>query len=350
MLPNFEKFVQAQRKLFDNSHKQPHELKQYGYQILKAGLDTSRNYMNPDFMSLPMNDCEHLRALTPEQVSVLTAHFFAQLYIHVMNGEIDVIHHNSKAADLLFSRASDEWTVLLQESSEEHDHVITFRSVSLGLLGNTGVPPVGAGRYGPLFRWLTAYLAAEQHNLSAQAYGALTLSVRFLANLELKRQELYLHADSPDGTLHPAAVAITDGHRTDESRHTATSWEFGTGFFRSCSESDKHLIRGLLAGRLDEMLNRHFSDRAQNEANGNTKCAIYCLDKALQHPAFSSFPVTVDQLRESWRQKSIACHYSDSYKKSIAWFAKQWIRFVDEFQIQPTQVDSSWTHFRRQAA
>jgi len=350
MLPNFERFVQAQRKLYDSSHKQPHELKPYGYQILKAGLDPSRNYLNPDFMSLPLNDCEYLSRLTPEQISVLSAHFFAQLYTHVMNGEIDVIHHNSKAADLLFSRGSDEWTVLLQESSEEHDHIITFRSLILGLLGNVGVPPVGAGRYGPLFRWLTSYLAAEQHNLTANAYGALTLSVRFLANLELKRQELYLHADAPEGTVHAAAVAITDGHRTDESRHTATSWEYGTGFFQGCNDADRRLIRGLLAGRLGEMLNRHFSDRAQNEINGNAKCAIYCLDKALQHKAFADFPVTVDQLRESWRSRSIGCYYSESYSKSIKWFAKQWLRFVDEFEIRPDTPDSSWNRFRQLAS
>jgi hypothetical protein len=349
-MTSFEKFAAAQRKLYDQAHTHAHELKPLGYQILRTGLDTSRNYVNPDFMSLPLHECQFLKELTPEQMSVVTAYFFAQVYTHVMNGEIDVVQHNSKAADLLFPRASDEWTVLLQESSEEHDHIITFRCINQGLTGDNGVPPVQAGRYGPLFRWLTAYLAKEESNLSAQEYGALTLSVRFLANLELKRQELYLHADAPAGSLHEVAVAITDGHRTDEARHTATSWEYGTGFFRDCSDSERQHIRGLLADRLGEMLDRHFSDRAQNEANGNTRCAIHCLNKAMQHPSFSGFPATMDQLKASWRDNSYALGRSDSYKKSLKWFAKQWMRFVDKFEVQPHTPDSAWQRFREMAS
>jgi hypothetical protein len=351
MIPNVDKFAAVQRKLYDVAHRTPHELKPLGYQILNTGLDPSRNYVDPDFMSLPLHDCEHLRRLSPEQTAVVTAYFFAQLYTHVMNGEIDVIHHNSTAADMCFERASNAWTVLFQESSEEQDHVITFRAVNLGLCGDVGVPPAKAGRYGPLFRWLTDYLAREGKNLRAQTYGGLTLSVRFLANLELKRQELYLHAGAAKETLHEVAVAITDAHRTDEARHTATSWEYGTGFFKECSEGDQAMIRGLLTDRLTEMLDRHYSDRALTEANGNTRCAVHCLGRALKLPAFADFPLTIDQLKESWIARSLSTAHSESYTKSLKWFANQWMRFVDEFKLAPPNPgDASWQRFRQAAA
>lgn len=127
-----------------------------------------------------------------------------------------------------------------------------------------------------------------------------------------------------------------------EARHTATSWEYGTGFFRDCTDGEKHHIRGLLADRLSEMFDRHFSDRAQNEANGNTRCATHGLNKALRHPAYAGFPATIEQLKASWRDKSYECGRSDSYKKSLKWFAKQWMRFVDKFEIRPNRADSAW--------
>ena len=109
-MPDFQRFAATQRKLYDRAHHASHELKPLGFEIQRAGLNTSRYYLNPDFMSLPFEDCEILGRLTAEQVSVVTAYFYAQLYAHVMNGEIDVVQHNARAADLLFERASDEWT------------------------------------------------------------------------------------------------------------------------------------------------------------------------------------------------------------------------------------------------
>ena len=310
------RLTKIQNKLFERAHTKPLELKFLAIALNKQGIQGDKLYSNPEMIPLPMRNCEYLMSLNARQQAIISAAYFANFYKAVANSESQTLVSNMGVADKVFEPYSDEYMVMHQETSEELDHIWSFRTVHSMVSRETGVhqsfnePGFFCGKVGAMpqsefetldtrFTFdtehketLLSLLKSDRfhHTLSEQWHsqdrpwryrtlrfligdairmlpaetvqqhglGGLWLLYRYISNVELKQAEAYLF-DAPEKfDYEPLAFEINQGHLEDEARHYTTSFDLGLEIYNAASPAAQDLIRQMLKTVLEDYISASF--------------------------------------------------------------------------------------------
>lgn len=360
------KLTAIQNRLFERAHAEPMELKFLGIALSNQGIIGNALYANPNMMPLPLQRCEHLKSLSSRQVAILTACFFASFYKTVANSESQALVSNMAAAEKLFDPYSDEYMILHQETSEEMDHIWTFRAAYNMVARETGTSePFDAPGF---FRGVvgsipqrdynsidTQFTLTEEHlrilellqkngglqvllnemkqggrdfryraqhfligdamrllppnEVQALGLGGLWLLIRYIANVELKQGESYLFADQEKFNYEPLAYSINQGHLHDEARHYTTSFDIGLALYQAASPEAQAFIRELTRMTIEDYIKGQFlifPEMLDADKKGILTVTLhFCkqtLTMALSHPELSDKQTNIDDLMASWGQ------------------------------------------------
>jgi hypothetical protein len=338
---DIQRLLTLQGRLFENAHKQPTELKSLGIQMKTEGMRLETLYCNPSFMLLPLHDCPHLSRLTREQTSALTATYFASAYAEIASSETLALKYNMLVAERVFPKYSDDYMILFEETDEEFDHIITFRSICQALLGRGDVIGVDHFRHlKPAYSTFDRYV----DRLCPHGFGALYLLMRYLLNLALKQMEGFMASNLQSERANPIAMEIIRGHARDEARHLTTSLELGLGLLERATPQSRTLVSSVLRISVYSMVDARFS--ADLAAVWHHEAGLAVLARTLEHPAFDGFPVTADALATFWRSEDVPLRSSSEYESSRRWLAGQIARLVERMGLKLTARGESFERYR----
>jgi hypothetical protein len=338
---NVEKLLSIQAKLFDNAHKNPSELKSLGMAMRRQGIDTSTFYCNPAFMLLPFDHCPQLSQLSAQQMSVLTATYFAAAYAEIASSETLALRYNMMVTEAVFPTYSDNYMILFNETDEEFDHIITFRNVCQAIVGRGDV--IGVDHFQhlrPVYDTFDRY----KDRLCPNGFGAMYLLMRYLLNLALKQLEGFMTADLPAGKTNPLALEIIAGHAQDEARHMTTSLELGMGLWERATPKSRDLVSSVLRISIYSMIDKRFSSNIPKVWHHLASQAV--LKRALEHTAFADFPMTVPELVASWESNGIPIASSPEFESSRRWLSAQIAHLVRRMNLQLTPSGESFERYQ----
>lgn len=365
-IPLDAKLTTIQNRLFQKAHAEPLELKFLGIALDSQGIVGDALYANPNIMPLPLRRCEYLKSLNPRQIAILTACYFVNFYKLVANSESQTLISNMAAADKSFEPYSDEYMILHQETSEEMDHIWTFRTVYSMVCRETGskesfdAPGFFRGKVGfipradeqaidtqfnlteecthilelirqpgglqalleEMMRKGRGYRYRTLHFLMGDAprllspsevqslgLGGLWLLIRFVSNVELKQAEAYLFENPELYNYEPLAFKINEGHLHDEARHYTTSFDIGLALYKAATSEAQQFIRELVRLTMEDYINGtflHFPEMLERSMHGDLCTVIglghQTLEMALCHPEFADKQVDIDGLFTSWQE------------------------------------------------
>lgn len=336
-----DRLLGLQTRLFENAHKTPAELKSLGIAVKQQGIDTSTLYCNPQFMLLPFEDCPHLAHLTPEQVSVLTATYFASAYAEIASSETLALRYNMMVAEMLFPIYSDQYMILFHETDEEFDHIITFRNVCQALAGRGDV--IGVNHFGhlkPVYETFDRY----KGRVCPSGFGGMYLLMRYLLNLALKQLEGFMTANIPTDRANPLAMRIVAGHAHDEARHLTTSIELGLGLWERATPEARDLVSRTLRLSVYAMIDKRFS--ADLSKVWHHESSVGVLKRALEHPVFAGFPASVPEMKASWEKAGIQIKNTAEFDNSRRWLALQIARLVDRMGLKLTPSGEAFERYQ----
>ncbi len=355
-----------QNRLFEKAHAEPLELKFLGISLNTQGIVGNALYANPSIMPLPLRRCDYLKSLSARQMAILTACYFVNFYKLVANSESQTLISNMAAADKSFEAYSDEYMILHQETSEEMDHIWTFRTVYSMVCRETGsqepfdAPGFSRGKVGFIpqadvdaidtqfnltdefthvleliskpggpqklleemkqkgrgyrYRALHFLMGDAPRLLSPSVVqdlglGGLWLLIRFVSNVELKQGEAYLFENPEEFPYEPLAYKINQGHLHDEARHYTTSFDIGLALYEAANPEAQAFIRELVRMAMEDYIKGsflHFPEMLERSRQGDLCTVIslgrQTLDMALCHPEFADKLVNIDALFASWQQ------------------------------------------------
>jgi hypothetical protein len=325
-------FVRRQTSVHVGAHKSAIGIKPLGYKLGQEGIDQTKFYVNPKFLPLPLDRCDYLNQLSPAQLSVLTALYYASLYRAVMSAEKQVITYNMKTADRNFRRYSDDYMVLFHETDEEHDHISSFRPFVLKFLGSLDLLDEKNTFEGWPFDRI---LDSRDARLGPEGYGALFLLYRFLANVVLKQVEGFMMTGVSPSEVHPLAHELNQAHVTDEARHFSTSFEMGMGLLRRATREDRKHVRHLLAGLAYIVVEGRFGTDPERRLD-LTSYADFALEQALRRPDFAvnGEHLTLGALKLRWKAQGISYREPEAYTAGMRWHAKQLHRLFEAADIR----------------
>jgi hypothetical protein len=360
------KLTAIQNRLFERAHAEPLELKFLGIALSKQGIIGNALYANPYMIPLPLSRCEYLKSLNSREVAILSACFFASFYKTVANSESQALISNMAAAEKSFEPYSDEYIILHQETSEEMDHIWTFRAAYNMVAKETGsqeqfdAPGFFRGVVGSIPQRDydsvdTQFTLSQEHlrilellhkqgglqvllnemkqggrefryraqhfligdamrllppaEVQALGLGGLWLLIRYIANVELKQGESYLFADPEKFNYEPLAYSINQGHLHDEARHYTTSFDIGLSLYQAASPEAQAFIRELVRMTMEDYIKGQFlvfPEMLDANNKGILTVALHfsreTLKMALSHPEFSDKQANIDVLLASWGQ------------------------------------------------
>jgi hypothetical protein len=337
---DIDRLLKIQGRLFENAHKTPTELKTLGIAMKQQGLDSRTLYCNPNFMLLPFEDCAHLSRLTPEQISVLTATYFASAYSEIASSETLALRYNMAVSEMVFPTYSDPYMILFHETDEEYDHIITFRNVCLALIGRGDV--IGVDHFQhlkPVYETFERY----KDRLGANGFGGLYLLMRYLLNLALKQLEGFMAVNIPAGRANPLALEIISGHAQDEARHLTTSLDLGIGLWERATQRSRELVSGALRIAIYSMIEKRFSSDLSRVWHHEASLAV--LKRALEHPAFADFGISVPDLKTSWEKEGIEIQNAAEFDQSRRWLACQIAYLVERMGLKLTPSGESFERY-----
>lgn len=336
-----ERLLRIQTRLFENAHKTPTELKTLGLAMRQQGVDTTTLYCNPKFMLLPFSDCPFLSQLAPEQLSVLTAIYFASAYAEIASSETLALRYNMAISEMVFPPYSDQYMILFHETDEEYDHIITFRNVCQALVGRGDV--IGVNHFQhlkPVYETFDRY----KDRLCPNGFGGMYLLMRYLLNLALKQLEGFMAANMPVGRANSLAMEIIAGHAQDEARHLTTSLELGLGLWERATPQSRELVSTVLRISVYSMIDKRFSSDLSKVWHHEASMAV--LERAIEHPAFADFPATVPDLKASWKNAGIQIENSVEYENSRRWLASQIAHLVDRMALKLTPSGEAFERYQ----
>jgi P-aminobenzoate N-oxygenase AurF len=323
--------LRRQIKLFEHAHRAPIELKGLGISIKRQGIDKTKHYVNPNFLLLPLRECPYLSKLNAEQLSVLSALYFAQAYSEIATSETIALRYNMVASEMVFPLYSDPYMVLFHETAEEFDHIITFRSICQGLIGRGDV--IGGENF-PHLKTAPELFERYKGRLCSNGFASLYLLMRYMLNLALKQLEGFMASGIDESLIAPLAREVIAGHAEDEARHLTTSLELGLGLFRRATAKSRELIAGLVRLAIYSMIDRRFSIELASTWNFDAGCGV--LMKALGRPEFADFPLNAETLRSFWAKNEIRIPSSPEFENSRRWLATQLHRLTEKMEMTVT--------------
>ncbi|AFZ58473.1 hypothetical protein H6G54_06200 [Anabaena cylindrica FACHB-243] len=338
-----DRITLIQNKLFEQAHTQPLELKFLAIAMNKQGIKGEKLYSHPEIITLPTQGCEYLLSFNAHQKSILSAAFLANFYKFVANSESQTLISNVSVAEKIFVPYSDEYMILHQETSEELDHIWSFRTLHSMVCRETGCPDLfdepgfffGNFRAIPQSDWqslntcfsfdndrsetLSLLLKGKNHlkkiveklqnqdsnsiyrtlqfivgdavrmlpadKVQENGLGSLWLLYRYVANVELKQAEAYLF-DSPESfEYEPLAMEMNQAHLTDEARHYTTSFDLGMELYRKAPPEAQFFIRYCLQKVVEDYIQAAFATYLEK------------LDKSQQGFVFTDVRIGLNALR-----------------------------------------------------
>lgn len=369
-----KKLTKIQNKLFEKAHTEPLELKFLAISLNKQGIKGDKLYSHPELIPLPMRNCAYLSTLSPRQVAIISAAYFANFYKAVANSESQTLVSNMGVADKVFTPYSDEYMVMHQETTEEFDHIWTFRTVHSMVCRETGVDhpfneagffcgKVGAmpkqdfEGYDTRFTYdteveetLTAMLKNpnfladltkewQQRDRSwryrtlkfligdamrllpaetVQDYGlgGLWLLYRYVSNVELKQAEAYLF-DAPDQhDYEPLAYQINQGHLHDEARHYTSSFDLGLEIYKAAIPEAQAFIRMALVQVMEDYI------------DASMLTYIEMLDATDEGMVFTNVDLGLKSLTMALNHPDFADRPADVDALKRAWQQMKWRKIV----------------------
>lgn len=333
-------FLQRQRRLFEATHREPTELKSLGYALRARGLDVDKRYCNPSLLSLPWSECPHLSALSSEQISRVTAAYFADVYAQVATNETYALDYNKEVSALVFPLYSEDYMVLFEETDEEYDHIICFALVNQTLLGRSEC--IGEGQF-PTYRLFPDTLRKYGPMLSKTGYGALYLLYRYLLNLLLKQTEGYMFAGLSQEQADPLAWAINEGHLHDEARHLTTSIELGSRLFNATERSSRPVIQEAIKMLVCLTIEGRFASDSFRSTSHELGTAA--LKLAMAQPDFGPVGLEYPELVRSWRTAGLTMPQSEEMTRSKKWLARQLHRLVEAVEIELKMTTPAYVQY-----
>jgi hypothetical protein len=338
--PSVSSFLSRQRRLFEATHREPTELKSLGFSLRARGIDLERRYCNPELLSLPWAECEHLRGFTPEQVSRVTAAYFANFYAQTATNETYALDFNKQVSALVFPLYSDDYMVLFEETDEEYDHIICFSLVNQALLGRSEC--IGEDKF-PAYKLFPDTLRKHGATLCKPGYGALFLLYRYILNLVLKQTEAYMFAGLPREQADPLALGINEGHLHDEARHLTTSIELGSRLFAIAEPSSRAVIQEAMKLLVCLTIERRFATDSFRSVSHELGAAGLRL--AMAQPNFGPTTLDYDGLVRSWRSSGLTMPQSEEVTRSKKWIARQIRRLLEVVEIDPKMTTPSYEQY-----
>ncbi|MGM3309234.1 hypothetical protein ACSQ6I_25205 [Anabaena sp. WFMT] len=312
-----DRITLIQNKLFEQAHTQPLELKFLAIAMNKQGIKGEKLYSHPEIITLPIAGCKHLHSFNARQKSILSAAFLANFYKSVANSESQTLISNISVAEKIFVPYSDEYMILHQETSEELDHIWSFRTLYSMVCRETGFTGLfdepgfffGNFRAIPQSDWeslTTCFSFDSEHHetlsllLKGKNYletiveqlknkdstsiyrtlqfivgdavrmlpadkvqenglGSLWLLYRYVANVELKQAESYLFDTPENFEYEPLAVELNKAHLTDEARHYTTSFDLGMELYKKAPPEAQAFIRYFLQKVVEDYIQAAFA-------------------------------------------------------------------------------------------
>jgi len=339
--PSMSAFLHRQRRLFEATHREATELKSLGFALRKQGMDPGKRYCNPELLSLPWRECPHLGAFTEEQISRVTAAYFANFYAQTATNETYALDFNKKVSGLVFPLYSEDYMVLFEETDEEYDHIICFVLINEGLLGRSEC--VGEDKF-PAYKLFPDTLRKHQSDLCASGYGALFLLYRYILNLVLKQTEAYMFAGLAKEDADPLAWAINEGHVHDEARHLTTSIEMGARLFAAAAPRSRPVVQEAIKLLVYLTIERRFCPDSFRSVSHELGAAA--LGLAMDQPGFGPVPLDHAQLVASWRASGLMMPQSAEVMRSKKWLARQIQRLLDVVEVEPKMATPAYEQYR----
>jgi hypothetical protein len=336
-----DRILSLQAKLFESAHKAPTELKSLGFAVKQQGIDPKTFYCNPKFMLLPFEDCAYLAHLAPEQMSVLTATYFAAAYAEIASSETLALRYNMMVSEMVFPAYSDQYMILFHETDEEFDHIITFRNVCQALVGRGDI--IGVSHFGhlkPVYETFDRYKSL----LCPSGFGGMYLLMRYLLNLALKQLEGFMAANIPAGRANPLAMEIIAGHAQDEARHLTTSLELGLGLWERATPQARDLVSRILRISIYSMIDKRFSSDLSKVWHHEASLGV--LTRALEHPLLAEFPMGAAELKASWEKAGVHIRNTVEFDNSRRWLALQIARLVDRMGLKLTPSGEAFERYQ----
>lgn len=355
------RLTKVQNALFEKAHTEPCEVKHVAIALKKQGLKGDKIFMHPEMAPLPMAQCPELQKLTHRQKIILSGCCFGNMYKMVGRSEHQAIDSNMVTAEKSFSRYSDEYMVLAQETAEEYDHIWSFRTVHAMACKETGMPEefinneLGffSGELSSRPKNLPLSSRAIQFGLAdgmrflpksfaqSSGLGALWLLYRFIGNVYLKQAEAYLHDELGGHEYDPLAVEMTKAHLIDEARHYTTSYDVGLEIYKSADLWGQSLIKTLIKGLLEDFIRRFyitFSEMLAFHEQGIVSTAvrqsIRSMEMAFNHPEFDGIDLDPKMLPCTWYEKGFGKELGPIIKKRWRYTSQQLERLIQALDIK----------------
>ena len=335
-----DKLLRRRVKLFEHAHRTPIELKAFGLSVKQHGIDKTKHYVNPNFLLLPFSECPHLSKLGPEQISVLSALYFARAYSEIATSETLALRYNMIASELVFPLYSDPYMVLFHETAEEFDHIITFRMVSQGLVGRGDV--IGDSHY-PHLKTAPILLERYKGRLCKNGFASMYLLMRYILNLALKQLEAFMAAGVDEALAAPLATQIIAGHAEDEARHLTTSLDLGLGLLRRATPKSRDLVAGTLRILIYSMIDKRFSRELGQ--TWNFEAGLGVLEQALARPEFAEFPMSIEALKDTWKKNDVRISSSPEFESARRWLAAQLNRLAEHLELKLTPQGDAFDQY-----
>ena len=355
------RLTKVQNALFEKAHTEPCEVKHIAIALKKQGIKGDKLFLHPEMFPLPMIQCPELQKLTHKQKVILSACSFANMYKMVGRSEHQAIDSNMVTAEKAFSRYSDEYMILAQETSEEYDHIWSFRTVHSMACKETGIAEKFTNnelgffsgelssrpKTVPLSNRTIQFAIGDgmrflPNNFAQSAgLGALWLLYRFIGNVYLKQAEAYLHDNLGDYSYEPLAVEMTKAHLVDEARHYTTSYDIGLEIYQAADPWGQKIIKTLLKGLLEDFIRRFyvtFNEMLALHEQGTTSTAIrqaiQTMKMAFNHPEFRDIDLDPESLPHTWYLSGFGQELGPIIKKRWRYTSQQLERLIEALDIQ----------------
>lgn len=355
------RLTKVQNALFERAHTEPCEVKHIAIALKKQGFKGDKLFLHPEMSPLPMAQCPELKKLSHKQQVILSGCNFANMYKMVGRSEHQAIDSNMVTAEKAFSRYSDEYMVLAQETAEEYDHIWSFRTVHSMACQETGTPEAFVNnelgffsgelssrpKKVPLANRAIQFGIADGMRFLPNSFaqsaglGALWLLYRFIGNVYLKQAEAYLHDDLGGYDYEPLAVEMTKAHLVDEARHYTTSYDVGLEIYKAADPWGQQIIKTLIKGLVEDFIRRFFitfhemlAFHEQGTTSTAIRQAIRSMEMALNHAEFQDLSFEPEALPHIWYERGFGRELGPIIKKRWRYTAQQLERLIEALDLQ----------------
>lgn len=369
------RITKVQNALFEKAHTEPCEVKHIAIALKKQGLKGDKLFVHPEMAPLPMGQCPELQSLTHRQKVILSGCFFGNMYKMVGRSEHQAIDSNMVTAENAFTKYSDEYIILAQETAEEFDHIWSFRTVHSMACQETGTTEEFTNNeFGffsgelssrpqrvPLSNRVILFGIADGMRLLPNSFarsaglGSLWLLYRFIGNVYLKQSEAYLHDEVGGHSYDPLAVEMTNAHLVDEARHYTTSFDIGLEIYKGADLWGQKLIKTLITGLLEDYIRRfyiNFNEMLAMHQQGSISTAvrqsIRTMEMAFNHPEFRDVDLDPQALISSWYEKGLGKELGPIIKKRWRYSSQQLERLIEamDIKLNPERMGKGYERYK----